>query len=92
MKIYELKIDCAINDDCSCRTELYATEEKAKKAFNFEVIQAMQDYDVFNQETGELIDDDWVLEKNNNSWKLYVNGWYDAHRCVITITEKEVIE
>ena len=92
LKVYELKIDVAIDDNCSCRTELYATEERAKKAFNFEIVQAMQDYGIFDEQTGELIDDDWILDKSNNSWELYVDGWYVANHCAITITEIEILD
>lgn len=92
MKVYEVKVDWATNDAQDCTTEIYATEEKAKKAFNFEIVQAMQDYGIFDEQTGELIDDDWILDKSNNSWELYVDGWYDAHHCVITITEIELLD
>ena len=89
--VYELKIDWATNDDAGCTTELYSTEEKARKAFNFEIVQSMQDYDVlFDEETGEL-EDGWVLDKGNNLWDLYEDGYYSANHCTITITEKEIL-
>jgi tRNA U34 5-carboxymethylaminomethyl modifying GTPase MnmE/TrmE len=52
MKVYEVKIDWATNDAEDCTTEVYSTAEKARKAFNSEIVQAMQDYDVFDEETG----------------------------------------
>lgn len=91
--VYELKIDWATNDDQGCTTEIYATEEKARKAFNFEVAQAMQDYGCFDEETGELDDDDlWVLETRDNYWHLFEEGWWSTSHCLITITEKEIID
>lgn len=90
MKVYEVKVDWAINDDAGCTTEIYATEEKAYKAFNFEVCQAMQDYDVFDEQTGELTDDDYTIEPRKGYWHLYQNGWWSTCHCLITVTEKEV--
>jgi hypothetical protein len=90
MTVYELKINWATNDDSGCTTEIYSTEEKARKAFNFEVIQAMQDYEVFDEESGELIDENWQLDKGNNFWELWEDGYYSANHCLITVTEKEV--
>ena len=88
-KVYELMVDWATNDDQGCTTELYATEENAIKAFNFEIIQAMQDYGCFDEETGEL-EEGWVLDKGNNFWELYEGGYYSTSHCTITITEKEI--
>lgn len=91
-KVWELKIDWATQDDSGCTTEIYATEERARKAMNFEIVQSMQDYDVlFDEETGKL-EDGWVLDKGNNLWDLYEDGYYTANHCTITVTEKEVID
>lgn len=90
MKVYELKIDWASNDDQGCPTEIYDSHEKAMKAFSFEVVQAMQDYDVFDEQTGELTDDGYSLEQGNGYWHLYQNGWWTTCHCLITVTEKEV--
>ena len=90
MKVYELKIDWATNDDQGCSTEIYATEEKARKAFNTEVVQAMQDYDVFDEKTGELTDENYTLEQGNGYWHLYQNDLWTSCHCLITVTEKEV--
>ena len=90
MKVYEVKVDWSTNDDAGCSTEIYATEEKARKAFNFEIVQAMQDYDVFDEETGELTDECWVLDRGNNFWELWEAGYYTSNHCLITLTEKEV--
>ena len=91
MKVYEVKVDWAFDDNgAAVQTELYSTHDKAIKAFNFEIAQAMQDYDVFDEKTGELIDEDWELEKSPNYWELYKNGWWSLYHCLITLTEKEV--
>ena len=91
MKVYEVKVDWSKGDGQDVTTEIYATEEKARKSFNFEVVQAMQDYEVFDEETGELIDEDYILEQGNGYWNLYQNGWYTDRHCLITLTEKEVL-
>lgn len=88
--VYEVKVDWTTNDDQGCTTEIYSTEEKAIKSFNFEVVQAMQDYGCFDEETGEL-DDGWSLDKGNNFWELWESGYYNSSHCTITITEKEVL-
>lgn len=88
-KVYELKVDWATQDDSGCTTEIYATEEKAKKSMNFEIVQAMQDYDCFDEETGEL-DDGWVLERRDNYWHLFMDSFWCSNHCLITLTEKEV--
>ena len=62
--VWELKIDWATNDDQGCTTEIYATEKRAIKAMNFEIVQAMQDYGCFDEESGEL-ESGWELEKGN---------------------------
>lgn len=90
MKVYEVKVDWATNDAQDCTTEIYATEEKARKAYNFEIAQAMQDYGVFDEETGELTDQDCDLDQGNNFWELWEDGYYTANHCLITLTEKEV--
>lgn len=91
MKVYEVKVDWATRDDSGCTTEIYATEEKARKAMNFEIVQAMQDYGCFDEETGELDDDDlWELEQRDNYWHLFEEGWWSTSHCLITLTEKEV--
>jgi hypothetical protein len=90
MKVYEVKIDWATNDAEDCTTEVYSTEEKARKAFNFEIAQAMQDYGVFDEETGELIDEGWKLDMGNTFWELWEDGYYTSNHCLITLTEKEV--
>ena len=89
--VWELKIDWATDDDRGCTTEIYATEERAIKAFNFEIIQSMQDYGCFDEQTGEL-EKGWVLEKSDKLWDLWEDGFYTANRCTITITEKEIID
>lgn len=91
MKVYEVKVNWATNDDSGCTTTLYSTKEKAIKAFNFEVVQAMQDYDVFDEESGELIDANWQLDKGNDLWDLWEDGYYSANHCTITITEKIIL-
>ncbi len=89
--VYEVKIDWATRDAQDCTTEIYSTEEQAKKAMNFEIVQAMQDYGCFDEETGELDDDDlWVLEQRDNYWHLFEEGWWSTNHCLITLTEKEV--
>ena len=90
MKVYELKIDWTMGDGWDCTTEIYATEDKAVKAFNFEVCQAMQDYEVFDEQTGELTDDDYILEQGNGYWHLYQKDFWNDRHCLITVTEKEV--
>ena len=91
MKDYEVKVDGSKGDGQDVTTEIYATEEKARKSFNFEVVQAMQDYEVFDEKTGELIDEDYILEQGNGYWHLYQNGWWTDCHCLITLTEKEVL-
>lgn len=90
MKVYEVRVNWATNDTMGCHTEIYATEEKARKAFNFEIVQAMQDYDVFDEETGEL-ESGWQLDKGHSFWELWKDGYYTSNHCVITLTEKEVL-
>ena len=90
MKVYEVKVDWATNDAQDCTTEIYSTEEKARKAYNCEIAQAMQDYGVFDEETGELTDQDWYLEQGNRFWDLWEDGYYSSNHCLITLTEKEV--
>ena len=91
MKVYEVKVDWATNDAEGCNTEIYATEEKARKAYNFKIVQAMQDYGCFDEETGELDDDGlWELEQRDNYWHLFEEGWWSTNHCLITVTEKEV--
>ena len=89
--VYELKVDWATNDDQGCTTEIYSTEERAIKAFNFEVVQSMQDYSCFDEESGEL-ENGWELEKGNNYWHLYQDNFWNNNHCLITITEKEIID
>lgn len=89
MKVYEVKVDWATRDSEDCTTEIYATEEKARKAMNTEIVQAMQDYGCFDEETGEL-DDGWELEQRDNYWHLFEEGWWSTNHCLITLTEKEV--
>ena len=89
MKVYELKIDWATNDAQGCTTEIYATEEKAIKSMNFEIVQAMQDYGCFDEETGEL-EDGWELEQRDNYWHLFEDNFWCQNHCLITVTEKEV--
>jgi hypothetical protein len=50
----------------------------------------MQDYDVFDEETGEL-EEGWELDKGNSFWELWEDGYYTSNHCVITLTEKEVL-
>ena len=90
MKVYEVKVDWATGEGCDCTTEIYATEEKARKSFNFEIAQAMQDYAVFDDETGELTDESWELDKGETFWELWETGYYTGNHCLITLTEKEV--
>ena len=90
MKVYEVKVDWATNDAEGCTTEIYATEEKARKAYNFEIMQAMQDYDVFDEETGELVLENWEVDKGETFWELWETGYYTGNHCLITLTEKEV--
>ena len=90
MKVYEVKVDWATNDAQGCTTEIYATEEKARKAYNREIAQAMRDYGVFDEETGELTDEYWCLDQGNTFWELWEDGYYTDNHCLITVTEKEV--
>ena len=90
MKVYEVKVDWATNDAQDCTTEIYDSKEKATKAMNFEIAQAMQDYGVFDEETGELTDECWKLDAGINFWELWEDGYYTANHCLITVTEKEV--
>ena len=91
MKVYELKIDWSFDDNGQgIQTEIYATEEKARKAMNFEICQAMQDYEVFDELTGELIDSNYAVEMGENYWQLYRKTWWNDCHCLITVTEKEV--
>lgn len=89
MKVYEVKVDWATQDAEGCTTEIYATEEKARKAFNFEIAQAMQDYGCFDEEVGKL-DDGWELEQRDNYWHLFEDGFWSSNHCLIALTEKEV--
>lgn len=91
MKVYEVKVDWATEDDCACRTELYSTEEEAIKAFNAEKLQAMEDYGVFDEQTGELIDEDWQLDEAKYFWEIWEDEYYRSNHCLITLTEKEVL-
>lgn len=91
MTVYELKVDWATNDDYGCTTTLYSTYSKAKKAMNFEVLQAMEDYGVFNEITGELENDSYELEVYDDHWELYEDGYYLYNHCLIEITEKEIL-
>ena len=90
MKVYELRIDWATNDASACNTTLYQQEEDAKKAMKTEILQAMQDYEVFD-ENGCLNDEDWRLDKGDYFWELWEDGCYSTNHCEITITEKEVL-
>ena len=90
MKVYEVKVDWATGEGSDCTTEIYATEEKARKSFNFEICQAMEDYCVFDEETGELTDESWELDSGDNFWELWETGYYTSNHCLITMTEKEV--
>lgn len=90
MKVYEVKVDWATNDAEDCTTELYSTEEKARKAFNTERVQAMEDYGVFDEQTGVLTDKNWELEQRENYWHLFEEGYWSGNHCLITLTAKEV--
>ena len=90
MKVFEVKVDWATNDAEDCTTELYSTKEKAQKAFNFEKLKAMEDYGVFDEQTGELTDENWTLEQRENYWELFEEGYWSTNHCLITLTEKEV--
>jgi hypothetical protein len=90
MKVYEVKVDWATGEGYDCTTEIYADAEKARKAYNFEIMQAMQDYDVFDEETGELTENGWILDMSVNFWELWEDGYYTSNHCLITLTEKEV--
>ena len=92
MKVYELKVDWAFDDNGKdVTTGIYETEEKARKAMNAEIVQAMQDYGVFDEETGELTDSNYVVENGESYWRLYRKSWWENCHCLITVTEKEVI-
>lgn len=92
-KVYEVRVDWAFDDNGEdVQTEIYATEERARKSFNFEIAQAMQDYDVFDEATGELIDKNYVLEKGDNYWHLYRRDWWKNCHCLIMLNEKEIID
>lgn len=90
MEVYEVKVDLATDDDEECTTELFSTEEKARKAFNAEKLQAMEYYGVFDEQTGKLIDENWQLDEGKYFWDLWANGFYKSNHCLITLTEKEV--
>lgn len=89
-KIYELAVDWVSDFDGEFRTKLYAKEEDAARAMQSEIVSAMEDYDLFDEKTGELIDEDWVLEKDSNSWELYEKGYYSRNHCTITLSVKSV--
>lgn len=91
MKVYELRIDWSTGDGQDCTTEIYSTKEKAEKAFNFEVCQAMQDYEVFDEQTGELTDEGYILEQGNGYWHLYQKDFWTDRHCLIMLNEKEVL-
>lgn len=88
MKVYEIKVDWAINNAADCTTELFSTEEKARKAFNSEKIDAMQDYGFADD--GSYNTDCYELEEDDNSWDFWESGFYNDCHCHITLTEKEV--
>lgn len=90
MKVFEVKVDWATNDAEDCTTELYSTKEEAQKAFNAEKLQAMQDYGVFDEQTGELTDENWEIDEGKDFWELWEDGYYSVNHCLITLTEKEV--
>lgn len=90
MKVFEVKVDWVTNDAEDCTTELFSTEEKATKAFNAEKLQAMQDYGVFDEQTGKLVDENWQLDEGKYFWDLWEDGYYTSNHCLITLTEKEV--
>ena len=50
----------------------------------------MQDYGVFDEETGELTEEGWVLDMSVNFWELWEDSYYASNHCLITLTEKEV--
>ena len=85
MKVFEVKVDWATNDAEDCTTELYNTKENAQKAFNFEKLQAMEDYGVFDEQTGELTDENWTLEQKENYWELFEEGYWSTNHCLITL-------
>ena len=87
--VYEVKVNWVTQDDSGCTTEIYSTEEKAIKAFNFEIVQAMQDYGCFDEESGEL-ESGLKLDKGDYFWELWEYGYYASNHCTITITKKEV--
>lgn len=90
MKVFEVKVDWATKDAEDCKTELYSTEEKARKSFNAEKLQAMEDYGVFDEQTGALTDENWELEQQENCWYLFEKGFWSGNHCYITLTEKDV--
>lgn len=92
MKVYEVVVSWASGEGAFVDTYLYTTEEKARRSFNFEIVQAMQDYDCFDEQTGELNECNWELDKSDTHWELWETGCYTSNYCLITITEKEVIE
>lgn len=91
-KVYELMVNWSANYETGCQTIIYRTKSTAIKAMNTEIVSAMQDYDVFDGASGELVDNNWTLEKTDSSWELYENGNWICNHCLITITEKTIIE
>lgn len=91
-KVYEVMVNWSADYENQYETTIYRTERAAIKAMNTEIISAMQDYDVFDDATGELTDECWRLEKTDRSWELYENGSWDRNHCLITITAKTIIE
>lgn len=90
MKVYEVKVDWAVDDSQDSDTILFSTEKKAREEFNKQVESAKIDYDVFDKET-DKVKEGWCLEKSINAWEIWEDGYYLENHCSITITEKEVL-
>ena len=88
MKVYEVKVDWATEYGQDCQTELYSTEEKARKSFNLEKHNAMVDYGF--EDDGSYDTNCYELEEDDNSWEFWESDYYNTCHCCITLTEKEV--
>lgn len=90
MKVYEVKVDWAIDDSQDSDTILFSTEKKARAEFDRQIKSAKIWYDVFDEETGK-VKEGWCLEESINAWEIWEDGYYSGNHCSITITEKEVL-
>ena len=79
-KVWEVTVSWANGGGSFINTDIYSTEEKARKSFNFEI-----------DKDGNLDNNEWTLETSENCWELYETGYYNQNNCVITLIEKEIL-